>query len=776
MRRFLLFATLATLSAASISAQTLPTRWNLSSDGRMLTTGKLANTGVYDSAVIHNVNLTFSQSNYWNLLLANKASKTDLLAGMVVDGTTTYDSIGVRFKGQTSYNTPNKKSFNITMDFVKPAQTYGGYTTLNFNNSYEDPTFLREVFYLHQISRFTPAARANYVHLYLNGADWGLYPNVQQLNKTFLKEWYFSNDGAHFRADAPTTGGPGGGGWGDGTAAINFLGTDTNLYKAYYTLKSSDITQPWDKLRDVCDKLNNSGTNITTILPQYLDIDRTLWFLASEIAFSDDDSYIFKGKMDYYIYYEPESGRMMPHEFDGNSSFYSSGANWGAFYNATNVNYPLLNKILAVPEWRQRYLAHLRTVIAEGLNVAQCTTMVDNYKTQIDALVQSDPKKIYTYAQFNSGITSLKTWIQNRVTNLNANSEVAQVAPTIAYAHYRDAAGALWTAPAPGSPATVNARISSAASGVSAVKLYWSAGLVGGFTAVTMYDDGAHADSVANDGLWGAAIPAQPAGTRVRWYVEAKSSNTAGSMSYLPVGAEHDVYTYLISPTAAVGDVVINELMASNSSTVADGNGQYDDWVELYNRGTSPVNVGGYYLTDNATNLDKWRIPTGTTIPAGSYLTFWADEDSSQGTNHMNFKLSASGEFVYLLNASLSLMDSVTFGTLPTDMSWARSPNGTGPWVIKTATFSANNDGGATGITAASTGAATLTLFPNPARDIVTLQAVGGLAPVEVRGINGALVYQGYVDGAVQISTAAWAPGVYIVRCGSAAARLVVTR
>ncbi len=129
------------------------------------------------------------------------------------------------------------------------------------------------------------------------------------------------------------------------------------------------------------------------------------------------------------------------------------------------------------------------------------------------------------------------------------------------------------------------------------------------------------------------------------------------------------------------------------------------------------MNIGGYYLTDNFTNLDKWRIPTGTSIPAGGYLTFWADEDSSQGTNHMNFNLSASGEFVYLLNASLALVDSVTFDTLPTDMSWVRSPNGTGPWVVKGATYGANNDGGtSTGITATSSNASTLTLFPNPAR------------------------------------------------------------
>jgi hypothetical protein len=110
--------------------------------------------------------------------------------------------------------------------------------------------------------------------------------------------------GIWWRADRPTTGGGpgGGGGWGDGTAALNFLTSDTADYQQYYTLKESTRTQPWDYLVTVCDKLENTPlAALEDTLLNYMDLDRTLWYLASEIAWTDDDSYVYKGKMDYYV-------------------------------------------------------------------------------------------------------------------------------------------------------------------------------------------------------------------------------------------------------------------------------------------------------------------------------------------------------------------------------------------------------------------------------------------------------------------------------------------
>ena len=72
------------------------------------------------------------------------------------------------------------------MDFVRKNQDIEGYQTLNLNNSFEDASFMREVFYYHNLRQHAPAAKANFVHLYINDIDWGIYQNVQQLNKDFF--------------------------------------------------------------------------------------------------------------------------------------------------------------------------------------------------------------------------------------------------------------------------------------------------------------------------------------------------------------------------------------------------------------------------------------------------------------------------------------------------------------------------------------------------------------------------------------------------------------
>ena len=126
--------------------------------------------------------------------------------------------------------------------------------------------------------------------------------------------------------------------------------------------------------------------------------------------------------------------------------------------------------------------------------------------------------------------------------------------------------------------------------------------------------------------------------------------------------------------------LVINEVMASNSSTKTDPQGQYDDWIEIYNYGSIPVDAGGLYLTDNPGNPTKWQIPANdpavTTIAPQGYLVIWADEDVEDEGLHADFKLSADGESVCLFNIDgTSLLDSMTFPQLSSDMSYGRYPD-----------------------------------------------------------------------------------------------------
>ena len=106
----------------------------------------------------------------------------------------------------------------------------------------------------------------------------------------------------------------------------------------------------------------------------------------------------------------------------------------------------------------------------------------------------------------------------------------------------------------------------------------------------------------------------------------------------------------LVNPPPARA-LVISELMPSNSSTIADEDGEFSDWLEIHNDGASPANLAGYHLTDDDQLLTKWTFPSAS-IPAGGYLLVWASDKNRALTGsplHTSFKLSAEGEYLALV-------------------------------------------------------------------------------------------------------------------------------
>jgi hypothetical protein len=141
----------------------------------------------------------------------------------------------------------------------------------------------------------------------------------------------------------------------------------------------------------------------------------------------------------------------------------------------------------------------------------------------------------------------------------------------------------------------------------------------------------------------------------------------------------------------AVINVFINEWMAGNQTTLPDpADGDYEDWIELYNPDADAVDLSGYFLTDVLTNTAAWEFPEGTTIPGHGYLLVWADEDGGQnvagGEPHANFKLSLGGEAIGLFGAGGVLIDAVTFGQQTNDISQGRFPDGQAPVYFMTPT------------------------------------------------------------------------------------------
>ncbi len=127
--------------------------------------------------------------------------------------------------------------------------------------------------------------------------------------------------------------------------------------------------------------------------------------------------------------------------------------------------------------------------------------------------------------------------------------------------------------------------------------------------------------------------------------------------------------------------VVINEIQASNNTTISDEDGDYEDWIELYNTGVDTVALGWHGLSDDEEQPFRWIIPAGTRIAPGEHLIIWAsgkDRREPAGELHTNFSIAQSGEPVLLTNLQGSRIDYFPPTRIPSDISYGRYPDGAG--------------------------------------------------------------------------------------------------
>gem|GEM_PF-198799 len=123
----------------------------------------------------------------------------------------------------------------------------------------------------------------------------------------------------------------------------------------------------------------------------------------------------------------------------------------------------------------------------------------------------------------------------------------------------------------------------------------------------------------------------------------------------------------------------INEFMASNSSTLSDPQGEYEDWIEIYNSGEDSLSLSGMYLSDDPAEPTKWQFPDISLNP-GAFLIVWTDGDTDADGLHADFKLSGSGESILFSNADQKVIDTLTFESQTEDISFGRYPDGSDNW------------------------------------------------------------------------------------------------
>lgn len=224
----------------------------------------------YDLNTINTIEITFEQSN-WDYLpdqLVSAGNDERLMGAASINGQA-YDSIGVRYKGNSSYNSNQVKNpLNIKLDYMIDDQELEGYGTLKLANVYKDPGFLREVLGYEIARKYMPASLANYIRVYINGTYLGLYTSVQDVDKFFMRTHLNGDEGVRIKGEIQDGVQP----WQMG-GVWEYYGLDSTDYYDYYKMESDF---GWNKLLDFIDTLNNHNTYVD----QVLNVDRHLWFLA----------------------------------------------------------------------------------------------------------------------------------------------------------------------------------------------------------------------------------------------------------------------------------------------------------------------------------------------------------------------------------------------------------------------------------------------------------------------------------------------------------------
>jgi spore coat protein CotH len=718
----------------------------------------------YNVDSIREIKIYFNEPN-WDYILDSlyiSGLKERLLASVEIDGVF-YDSIGIRYKGYSSVSVNRiKNPFNIKLDYVIDNQNHRGYEKLKLSNVIQDPSFVREVLSYEIARQYMPASEANFSNVYINDTLWGLYSNIESVNKDFADKHFYSRNNSFFKGNPENLDFSG-----ENSNLDLSPGNDTANYFPFYQLESDF---GWQDLFSFIDTLNNETDSIENVL----NVDRTLWMHAFNYSLINFDSYI--GYAQNYYLYKDNAGRFNPILWDLNMSFGSfrltdASLFFNGFdvteaqtmdplthYNSISVyDRPLMRNLFNNDTYRRMYFAHIRTIIQENITNQNYYNRAIYFQNLIDNSVQNDTNKFYSYADFINNLNNTVSDLIDYpgITDLMDNRAIYLTnyygyngAPTI-----NNVTSSTQNFNA-GDNITITADITDEQNALLAYRF----GKEEAFKSITMFDDGAHNDGSSGDNIYGASI--NNVSNTIQYYIYAEN-DSAGIFS--PERAAYEYYSLEIPINNT--DLVINELMATNISTVKDPNGEYEDWIEIYNPNNHPITTTGLLLSDNLNNTSKWNFPE-VVIQGDDYLIVWLDEDGNQSGIHANFKLSSSGEEL-IISTNNNIIDSITYPYQSTDVSYARTPNGTGNFNYRLPSFNGNNDYA----NILANQKLDFRCYPNPFSDYISIESdLLHESTIEIIDLNGKQIFNRKhksTGNNLIINTTNINPGFYIIRLTS---------
>jgi spore coat protein CotH len=640
-----------------------------------------ANNPVFDSSVVARVDITVNpDSLIW--LYENVDSDIEFNATFrFFNGTIdeTVENIGFRLRGNTS-RYAQKKSFKVSFNTFEAGRKFYGMEKMNLNGEHNDPSIIRSRLcwtWLRELDVAGP--RATHAAVYINGSYYGLYIIVEHVDEEFVESRFDNKNGNLFLCLWP--------------ADLAYLGSNPDLYKLsvgdrqVYELKTNEAANDYSDLAEFIGILNNTPlSELECRLEEVFNLNDYLKIMAFDIVTGNWDGYIYN-KNNFYLYHNTKTGKFeyIPYDLDNTLGIDWLDRDWGnrdiyEWSQHGSETRPLYTRLMAVPEIRERYSFYFREILELLSDEDSLFAAIDEVKTMISPYVVDDPfyplDYGYTYNDFLNSFNQaldghvdygLKPYLQTRISSAWQQIEISNIPPAINYIRSSKAV--------PGEEYWVRAFVEDENAAPLVRLVYQVNGAYPVYAA--MYDDGEHHDHEAGDGFYGCILPPFQFNQTLSWQVTA--SDNLSQTTTLPCSPHVVAFQPSTDP-----QLFINELMADNDFTIADEYGEYDNWVEIYNGDSQPVWLGDKYLSDNLSNPDKWQMPD-LTMPPGSFLIIWTDNDPDQGPLHTDYKLDDEGEELGIFDSETSgyfLIDSVIFGEQEIDISFGRQTDGNDPWIF----------------------------------------------------------------------------------------------
>jgi len=710
-----------------------------------------AQNDFYSLESIQEIEIIFEEDDWAEILdgFYIAGDKERLLGTVTINGER-LDSVGIRYKGFSSVSVDRKKNpFNIKLDYVSN-QSYQGINKIKLGNVIHDPTFIREALSYEIARNYMPASQANFARVSVNGEFLGLYSNVEAVNKDFIADYFNSSSNAFFKGAPENLSFTG-----ENANLGNNPGVDTTAYFPFYDKESDN---GWTALVEFIQELNEEPD----LISNSLNVDRALWMHAFNYVVVNLDSYI--GYAQNYYLYQDDLGQFNTIPWDLNMSFGSfsitdasdnfDGVSLAAakrldplaHFNSVSVQpRPLMRNLFENDRYRKMYLAHIRTILNEQFAQRQYVGRIAEIQSVIRSAVEADPNKFYETSGFDSnvnttytdliqypGITDLMDERYAYLDNYLGNKDMSLA--VVNQASFAE----------PGSDLVIEVESNS----VTTATIYFRENETQRWQELPM--------TATETDKWTGTLQLPASG--VEYYVYGENDEIG---IFSPARAAYEFHKVLpsISNQLPFNDVVINELMATQDFTQADEEGEYDDWIELYNTTAQNLNLAGLYLSDKPGQFDKWAFPD-TILPADDYMIVWADEDGSQGPLHANFKLSAGGEHVYLGYADGTVIDSISFSEQEKDFTYGRLPNAVGPFGKLVPTFQSSNETSRVEEQESSD----FFLYPNPVSEILTVESgMDGQATIILYNNLGQRLAQQEYSKFCRLNFSGYVSGIYFV-------------